>query len=222
MKKILVFSPHPDDEVLGCGGTLIRYSKKNYQLHWIILTEANKSNGWNKKNILNRDKEIEKISNYLKIKKTFKLNFPTTKISSISETEIISKLEKIIKEISPSEILIPFIEDAHSDHRISTQIFNTLIKPFRYPFIEKVLMYETISETNLNFLFNRKFNPNYFVNISKYLDQKIKAMQIYKSELGKHPFPRSKESIKSLAILRGSQVNLKYAEAFEIVYQINK
>ena len=83
-------------------------------------------------------------------------------------------------------------------------------------------MYETLSETNLNFLSDRKFNPNYFIDISKNIKKKINAMKIYKSEISTHPFPRSEESIYSLAKLRGSQVNLNLAEAFELVYEIKK
>ena len=83
-------------------------------------------------------------------------------------------------------------------------------------------MYETLSETNLNFLYDRKFKPNIYIDISKYLNKKIKAMKIYKSEIKNHPFPRSSETIRSLATIRGSEVNLKFAEAFELVYEIQK
>ena len=117
-------------------------------------------------------------------------------------------------------IYIPFVGDPHSDHTITANAFNSCIKPFRHPFIKKVLMYETLSETNTNFINQRKFNPNVFIDISKYQTKKISAMQIYKSEIGKHPFPRSIESLKSLSVLRGSQVNLKFAEAFELIYEI--
>ena len=80
-------------------------------------------------------------------------------------------------------------------------------------------MYETISETENNFIQEKSFRPNVFIDISQYLDEKIKVMKIYESEIGKFPFPRSEKTIRSLAALRGSQSGFDSAEAFELVYE---
>ena len=80
-------------------------------------------------------------------------------------------------------------------------------------------MYETLSETNFNFQSNNFFIPNKFMDISKYLEKKIKIMKIYKTEIGKHPFPRSESVIRANAVLRGSQCGFKYAEAFQIIFE---
>ena len=90
---------------------------------------------------------------------------------------------------------------------------------FRAPSIKKVLMYETISETDFNFLSLDKFNPNTFVDISNFIKTKNKILSIYKSEIGRHPFPRSVEAVRSLAILRGIQSGYNFAEGFHLVFQ---
>ena len=80
-------------------------------------------------------------------------------------------------------------------------------------------MYETLSETEFNFIEDRTFRPNMFVNIHQYLDDKIEAMRIYESEIGEFPFPRSEKTMRSLAAFRGSQSGFEAAEAFELVYE---
>ena len=109
----------------------------------------------------------------------------------------------------------------HSDHKIISDIISTCTKNFRFSFIKSILAYEVLSETNFNLNKKNYFKPNYYEDISKFLDKKIKAMKIYKSEIKKFPFPRSQETIKSLAKVRGSEISTKAAEAFEILKKIN-
>ena len=134
-------------------------------------------------------------------------------------SDLVRKVSKIINSVKPSMIYMPFRFDVHSDHQITAKAVQSSIKRFRCPFINKVLMYETLSETDQNFLDGKAFLPNVFINIEKYIDQKIDVMNIYKSEIGIHPFPRSEQAIKALSVLRGSQSNYKEAEAFELVFE---
>ena len=116
---------------------------------------------------------------------------------------------------------MPYVYDVHTDHQITAKALQSTFKWFRYPHIQKVMMYETLSETEFNFLDKRNFNPNVFINISGYLDDKIEAMQLYESEIDDFPFPRSEKTIRSLAAFRGSQSGFEAAEAFELVYERN-
>ena len=113
---------------------------------------------------------------------------------------------------------MPFAYDVHTDHQIIAKALQATLKWFRYPHIRKVYMYETPSETEFNFVENRLFRPNVFVNISPYLEDKIEVMKIYAGEMGEFPFPRSEKTIRALAALRGSQSGFESAEAFELVY----
>ena len=124
-----------------------------------------------------------------------------------------------MEKIKPEIIYIPYINDVHTDHQITAKVIQACIKWFRIPSIKKVLMYETISETDFNFLSLDNFKPNTFVDISNFIKEKNKILNIYKSEIGKHPFPRNIEAIRSLAILRGIQSGYKFAESFQLVFQ---
>lgn len=216
-KKILVIAPHPDDETLGCGGTLLRHNKEGYELHWMIVTRMSEKKGWNRNQIEKRSKEIERVARAYKFKQVHQLNLIAGHLESTPLNDLIKKIGSIFKTIKPNIVYIPFFNDVHTDHQITFKAVSVCIKWFRYPSISKVLMYETLSETNFNYGESQSFQPNVFLDISKYINKKFKIMNIYKSEIKKHPFPRSKESIKSLAILRGSQSGFVFAEAFQIL-----
>jgi LmbE family N-acetylglucosaminyl deacetylase len=219
MKRILVISPHPDDEVLGCGGVLSLLKKK--KKYWAIITEMDKRDGYSNDQIQQRKKEIKKISSSLKFEKNFCLGFGAASLQKNSLNLLIKKLSELIKFVRPDTIFAPYLHDSHSDHFFTTYSLNHILKSFRYPFISKCYLYETLSETNLISSRKKKFVPNAYFNISNVLNKKIKLMKIYKSEIKKHPFPRSVEAIKSLAIIRGSEAGYKYAEAYDLILEKN-
>jgi len=218
VKKVLVISPHPDDEVLGCGGTLLKLKKKyNYELNWLIITKISKKY-WSNKKVLSRKKEISDIKRKIGFQNLIELKFESGSLNNNNLSKLIKKLGTGVKKIKPEIVFVPYINDCHSDHFFTTYAFNSISKTFRYSFLEKILVYETLSETNFNRFNKNKFTPNVFVDITHFINEKIKLMKTYNNELGKHPFPRSEKSIKSLSILRGSQSNFKFAESFELIF----
>ena len=218
MKKVLVISPHPDDEILGCGGTLLKLKKKyKYELNWLIITKISKKN-WPNKKVLLRKREILEIKKKIGFKKVIELKFESGTLNNNNLSKLIIKLGKNLSKVKPEIVFVPYIEDSHSDHFFTTYAFNSISKSFRNLNLEKILVYETLSETNFNYFNKKKFIPNVFIDITEFINDKIDLMKVYNSELGKHPFPRSEKSIKSLSILRGSQSNYKYAESFELKY----
>ena len=219
LNKILVIAPHPDDETIGCGGTLLRHIDNKDEIYFLLITKLFNKNGWKPKLILQKNKEIKKIENIYKFKNSYKLNFPSTGLDLIPISEIIKNISDVISEVKPNIIYTNYSDDVHTDHQIVSKAVLSCLKWFRHPTIEKALMYETLSETNFNFQPNNFFTPNKFINISKYLEKKIKIMKIYKSEIDKHPFPRSENAVKANAILRGSQCGFKYAEAFKVIFE---
>lgn len=221
MKKILTIAPHPDDETLGCGGTLLRHHFEGDECHWLIMTKLDKSIGYDEYQIKQRDKEISTVSKMYSFKTVSQLDFITTMMDTYALSEIIKKVSKIINKIKPDTIYLPYYNDVHSDHRITYDAVISSTKSFRASYIKKIVAYETLSETEFA-LGNSKdtFDPNLFINVSKYLNKKIKIMRIYKSELQKHPNPRSIENIKALAIHRGSTIGVSAAESFLILRHI--
>ena len=220
MSKILVIATHPDDETLGCGGTLLRHLKNKDKVFWLIITKMSDKNTWSKNSILKRDKEIKLVSNSYKFKKVYNLGFETIKLDTFPMNEITKKLSDVVNDCKPSIIYCPNETDVHTDHQVTSKACRILGKSFRFPFIKKILSYEVLSETDSNFFEKKLFKPNYFINIENYLEKKIKIMKIYKSEFKKFPFPRSDETIRSLAKIRGSQSNYKSAEAFKLIKEI--
>jgi len=217
MKKIIfVIAPHPDDEVLGCGGTLLRLNNEGAEIHWIIVTNMGKEYSKAEKNI--RQDLIKDISKKFNFFKVHQLSYLSGEISDKSMKNMIINFSDLIGVFSPSIIFTPFYGDVHSDHRIIANAVISASKPFRAKSVKTLLAYEVPSETN--FAFKDFFQPKIYYDISNYMDEKINILKIYKSELAQHPFPRSLEASKSLAKIRGSESNNVYAEAFHVIKMI--
>jgi LmbE family N-acetylglucosaminyl deacetylase len=218
MKKILVISAHPDDETLGAGGTLLKHKKQGDELYWLVVTNVFEHQGFSKERIKSRQDEIRKVSAFYGFAKTFLLDYPTMTITSETLLDMIPKISNVFKVVEPEVIYTLNRSDAHSDHRYLSDAVMACTKSFRYPYLKKVLMYECISETEFAPAFPEKvFIPNYFVDITEYIESKLEIMRIYESELGQPPFPRSEENIRALARFRGSSVGCHFAEAFQVV-----
>ncbi|MBK8547851.1 MAG: PIG-L family deacetylase [Saprospiraceae bacterium] len=221
--RVVVFSAHPDDEAFGCGGTLFKHKSSGDEIFWIITTSVFHGQGYSEEWIESRNEEIDSVKRMLNIKEVFLLNYPTMKLTDESLIEMIPKIGEIFKQIGPEVIYILNRSDAHSDHFITFKAAMACTKSFRYPSVKKVLMYECISETEFGAaLAENVFIPNYFVDISDFMDKKLQLIQIYKSEIMDHPFPRSLENVKALNHFRGATIGVKYAEAFQLLKYIDK
>jgi len=217
--KVLVIAPHPDDETLGCGGSIFRHKDEGDEIYWTIVTSIASDDGWPEKKVLDRKKEIEQISKTYNFSDTFNLNIPAAKVDTLPISTIVNKISKVFNSIKPEIIYIPNAKDVHTDHQLIALALQSTFKWFRYPYIKRILMYETPSETDFNFLEKNNFQPQVFLDISKYIDKKIKTMEIYKDEMGEYPFPRSERVIRALSVIRGSQSGYDAAEAFQLVYE---
>ena len=217
MKKIIfVIAPHPDDEVLGCGGTLLRLNNEGAEIHWVIVTKMGKEySKTEKKNRQNLIKDISKKFNFFKV---HQLSYLSGEISDKSMKNMIINFSNLIRNFSPSIIFMPFYGDVHSDHRIIANAVISASKPFRAKSVKTLLAYEVPSETN--FAYKDFFQPKIYYDISNYIDEKINILKLYKIELAQHPFPRSLESSRNLAKIRGSESNNLYAEAFHVIKMI--
>ena len=220
-KKILVVATHPDDETLGCGGVLLKHKANGDEIHWLIATEIKESEGSNEDTIEKRNNEIKKIGDFYSFDSVSKLGLITTKVDKYGTSELITKISSIFNKVKPDTIYLPFKSDVHSDHKHIFDAAYSCTKSFRYPFIKKIYMMETLSETEFSLSTKKdSFVPNVFVDISDYMDRKIEAMKIYESEIGEHPFPRSEKNIRALATYRGATTGCDYAESFMLLKEI--
>jgi N-acetylglucosamine malate deacetylase 1 len=215
--RSLIIAPHPDDEVLGVGGTLLRRKSEGAEVAWLIVTTILAESGRSEASVRLRAEEIRRVAELFRFDKVFSLNFPTTQLDQVPISKLIAGVSNAFKTFEPEEVFVPHPSDIHSDHRVVFNAAAACTKWFRYPSVKRVLAYETLSETDFGLGTDRGFRPNVFVDIAPFLEAKLRAMDIYASELGEFPFPRSQQAIRALATLRGAASGFMAAEAFELL-----
>jgi LmbE family N-acetylglucosaminyl deacetylase len=213
----LVVSPHPDDEVLGVGGTLLRRKNEGHSLGWLIVTSIDAAGGWTDQQISRRRQNVQKVSQLFSFTEVFELGIPTTQLDVVPMKELVGAISAVFASFQPNEVFVPHWGDVHSDHQAVFKAVASSAKWFRNPSVNRILAYETPSETDFGLNPNESFIPNVFIDISTYLNQKIDALRIYETEIGKHPFPRSEEVIHALATVRGATSGFQFAEAFQLL-----
>ena len=219
--KVLVVAVHPDDETLGCGGTVLRHSKEGDEIYWLTITALREDFGYSKEVVEKRKKELMEVAEAYNFTKAIHLDFATTKLDEYTKTELITAISKVFVAVKPTIIYLQHRGDAHSDHCDVFDAVYSCTKSFRYPFIKEVYAMETLSETEFSApLVMNAFIPNSFVDISEYIERKLEIMGLFESELGEHPFPRSVRNIRALATLRGAQAGVDSAEAFMCLKRI--
>lgn len=212
-EKILIVAAHPDDEILGCGGTIIKL-KKRHEIEVIFLTDGVSSRGNNKNKILKRKKNCINLFSFMKLKKPVFLNFPDNQIDKVPLLKIVKKLENKIKLFKPDTIFTHFSNCLNIDHRKTYEAVITACRPLSGTSVKKILSFEILSSTEWGNFKNKSFEPNYFIDISKEFKEKIKCLNYYSDELRKYPHSRSKKAVEALARFRGVSSGCKYAEAF--------
>lgn len=218
--KIVVVSPHPDDESLGAGGFIIKHKKAGDQVFWINVTDVEENQGWDNGFVTKRKEQIKRICSLYKFDGFYNLGFVPATLDSYSRGELISSFGKCIQEIEPDWVVLPNPDDAHTDHLVVYEVGMACTKIFRYPSVKKIMTMEILSETDFS-KSGKTFSPNYYVDISEFIDGKLEALNIYDTEMGKRPFPRNIEAVKALALLRGGSAGCNYAEAFKIIKEID-
>tara|TARA_B100001057_G_C22606385_1_gene854838 strand:+ start:263 stop:931 length:669 start_codon:yes stop_codon:yes gene_type:complete len=220
-ENILVIAAHPDDEVLGCGGALINHKKKKDNITVIILSDGESSR--NQKNlqlkINNRKNNAIKVSKIIGYKNLFTYNYPDNQMDNVTFLDIVQTLEEKINYIKPNKIYTHYPYDLNIDHQITSKAVTTATRPLSKHNVQEILFFEIPSSTEWAY---KAFKPNLFINIEKNIEKKMKLLNIYKNEMRNVPHPRSLKNIKNLAMIRGSQSGLKYAEAFKIYRKILK
>lgn len=220
--KILVIAPHPDDEILGVGGTIAKKVSEGHEVYICIITKGFPPY-YEEDFIKLGQNQALKSHEKLGVKKTFFLDFPTILLEDITSHEIIEKLQYVVSTVQPDELYIPFHGDIHVEHKIVSSVAMVIARPKVGNSIKKVYAYETISETGWDFpTAENAFIPNVFEDITDFQNIKITAMQIYDSQLMKFPEARSIEALVSLMKFRGATVGVKAAEAFMLIREVRR
>lgn len=210
----LIIAPHPDDEILGCGGTIKKLSASGIRVVVLVATRGKKEM-YSDERIINVRNEAKKAHKILGVTETRFFDFPAPDLDRVSLAEISGAISEVIREYDIATVYLPHYGDIHHDHRVIFQAGLVAARPVNGNPVKRIFSYETLSETEWAApLGDMTFIPTRFVNISDFFNLKLEAMKCFKSQLRNFPNPRSLKAIEALANLRGSTVGFNYAEAF--------
>lgn len=221
MKKVLVVAAHPDDEVLGCGGTIIRHAESGDQVHILIMAEGltSRSDVRNTEAYAAELKELhgnsQKAASIMGAASVELLNFPDNRMDGVDLLDVVKAVEKRKAEIGPDIVYTHHAGDVNVDHKITHEAVVTACRPFLGETVRQILFFETVSSSEWQIqTAENAFRPDWYVNIEKYMERKMEALRCYDSEMREYPHSRSYEAVKILAKMRGFCVGCNGAEAF--------
>lgn len=220
-KKILIIAAHPDDEVLGCFGTVARLIQEGYEAYTLILGEGKTSRD-EERNIHHRDTELKTLNQeivlankIIGIKEVFTCNFPDNRFDSVDLLDIIKAILNIKNKIKPDIIFTHYEHDLNIDHQITYKAVITASRPLNNEYVKELYSFEILSSTEWNYPLS--FSPDTYFDISGTLNLKCDAMKAYASELCNFPHPRSIEGIELNAKYHGMRIGYPYVEAFKTI-----
>lgn len=218
---VLVVAPHPDDETLGCGGSLLRHRAQGDVVHWLIGTESDPAAGFSDAYRSQRETQIRQVAAHYGFAGVHRLGFAATRIDAVPLGDLVQAVRAVLHAVQPAVVYLPFRDDAHSDHRVLFDAAQAGLKWFRNRALREVLVYETLSETGYHLAPDAAaFKPTLYVDITPHLEGKLAAMALYESEIAHPPFPRSEAALRAQALLRGSECGCAAAEAFIVARQL--
>lgn len=221
MRALLVFA-HPDDEVLGCGGTAARLSEEGWEVHALILGEGVTSRD-RARDRSSREGEISALkgqaleaASILGIREVNLLDFPDNRFDSVPLLELVKAVEDSVSRLKPSWIFTHHPDDLNVDHQLTFKATITAARPLPGSSVKGVYACEVLSSSEWGY--GRTFRPNaYFPLEERHLRAKVEALKRYSGELREYPHPRSPEAVEALCRKRGTEVGCPLAEAFELV-----
>ena len=218
--KVLVFAPHPDDEILGVGGTMAKRISAGDEVYVCVVTKGC-APLFDETSVEQVRSECRGADRLLGVKETIFLDFPAVMLETVPRYALNGKIAEVISRIKPEEVYIPHRGDMQLDHQMVVDAAMVGLRPKGGHRVCRIYAYETLSETGWNIPnVTNEFIPNVYEDISGFLDKKTEAMTIFASQLAQFPNARSAEAIKALAVYRGTTVNLPAAEAFALIREI--
>lgn len=218
--NVLVIAPHPDDEIIGVGGTIANRVDAGHNVYVCIVTKGCEPL-FSPESVEQVRTECRNADALLGVKDTFFLDFPAAMMEDIPRYKLNDAIVKLIQRVKPDEVYIPHRGDMQLDHKMTVDAAMVALRPKYDHVVKRVYAFETLSETGWDVPNSvNEFIPNVYENISESIEKKIAAMKIFKSQLAKFPNARSIGAIEALAKYRGSTVTVNAAEAFSLIREI--
>ncbi len=213
--KVMVVAAHPDDEVLGVGGTVLRHARKGDSVDLIIVGEGAASRGGGDQAAIDNLRECaRKAASMLGANPPVMLGFPDNRLDSVDFLDVVQAVESQIERLRPDLIYTHHRGDLNIDHRIVHEAVRTAARPLPGCSVRAIYAFETVSSSEWGAV---PFLPAYFVDISASLSFKLGALAAYESEMRPFPHARSLSAVEALAKVRGASACMEAAEAFEVV-----
>lgn len=225
--KYLIIAAHPDDEVLGCGGSMAKWAKDGHDVDVLIMAEGSTSRNKNRdrklhsKTLLKLSQSAKEAAKILNVQSIELLDYPDNRMDSVDLLDVVKSIEFKIEKIKPDVIVTHHIDDLNIDHQIVHRAVVTACRPQPNNYIKRILSFEVPSSTEWQSQSSlNTFKPNWFENIAGTLDLKKKALEVYKDEMKEWPHARSIKSVEYMARWRGATVGFEAAESFMLVREI--
>ena len=221
--KVLAISVHPDDETLGCGGTLLRHVAEGDDLFWLLVSETHEPQ-WSAETIQIKAAEVVRVAEAYGVQHYFKLGLPSIRLDTLPLAEMIDRIRDVIAEVRPEVVYLVHGGDVNSDHYVVFTATMSVLKTFymRKWGVRRILSYETLSSTEAAPPQSyRAFVPNVYRDITPYIEGKVEIMGLYESESHPDPMPRGPSAIRALARYRGASIGVDYAEAFMLIREVD-
>ncbi|MHC4183811.1 MAG: PIG-L deacetylase family protein [Planctomycetota bacterium] len=225
-KTILIVAAHPDDEVLGCGGSAAKLVSNGDEVYTLILGQgiASRYENGDEEKIKGEIEELRThvyaANKIIGVKEVFIHDFPDNKFDSVPLLDLIKVVEQKKAKVKPDIIFTHYSGDLNIDHQLTYKAVMTAVRPLPNETVREIYSFEVLSSTGL--AYPTPFSPDVFFDISETIDLKLEAMSTYKSELREFPHPRSLKGIKLNAKYWGMTVGLKYCEAFKNIRVVKK
>jgi LmbE family N-acetylglucosaminyl deacetylase len=214
-KQILVIAAHPDDELLGCGGTVALHASQGDRVTSVVVCEGESLRYG--EGVVPQSDHMKKAAETLGVSDVRALGFPDQKLDTVTLTELITPLEQVVREVQPQIVYCQYGGDINLDHELLFKALLVATRPTE-PFIQAVYAFDTASSTE--WAYPRTFLPDTWVDITATIDKKIAAMGCYESEVRPYPHPRSLEALRNRAQAWGNQCCLPFAEVFMTVRRV--
>ena len=212
--NVLVVAAHPDDELLGLGGTVAAHVAQGDAVQLAIMCGGG-SVRYVREGSPSAKKEAEQAAEILGVAELILRDLPDQRLDTLAISKVAGEIESLLKSFRPETVYSHFCGDINRDHRVLAEAVMVAARPYAAPFVREILMYETPSSTEWGLpQLSSTFVPNVFVDITKFLETKLRAFSCYSAEVCPEPHPRSLSALRARAQYWGSLVNRQAAEPF--------
>jgi LmbE family N-acetylglucosaminyl deacetylase len=219
-ETVLIVAPHPDDELLGVGGTLLRHLAEGDHVHVVICTRGEPPR-FSVEQVRAVQAEARAAHAFVGVTGSHFLDLPAAGLDRRPGAEVNEALGAVFQKVAPSVVYVPHAGDVHRDHQLVFQAAMVCCRPSDRPGPARIRAYETVSETDWYAPpLTPAFVPNVYVEITRFVEKKLAACALYASQIRQPPHQRSLEGLRALSVTRGHAVGVPHAEAFMLIREV--